>query len=73
MTTAPADVVKSLAPTGTLRAAINIANPVLVQRNPVTGAPMRASPSISRASSSGGSACRWSRSSSTAPANRSTR
>ncbi|MGH6770323.1 MAG: transporter substrate-binding domain-containing protein [Xanthobacteraceae bacterium] len=38
-TTAPPDVVKSLAPTGTLRAAINIANPVLVQRNPVTGAP----------------------------------
>jgi polar amino acid transport system substrate-binding protein len=32
VTTAPsADVVKSLAPTGTLRAAINIANPVLVQ------------------------------------------
>lgn len=40
MTTAPsADVVTSLAPTGTLRAAINIANPVLVQRNTVTGAP----------------------------------
>ncbi len=40
MTNAPsADVVKSLAPTGTLRAAINIANPVLVQRDPVTGAP----------------------------------
>jgi polar amino acid transport system substrate-binding protein len=39
VTTAPADVVKSLAPTGRLRAAINIANPVLVQRNPVTGAP----------------------------------
>jgi polar amino acid transport system substrate-binding protein len=39
VTTAPADVVKSLAPSGTLRAAINIANPVLVQRNPVTGAP----------------------------------
>ena len=39
MTTASADVVKSLAPTGTLRAAINIANPVLVQRNPITGAP----------------------------------
>jgi polar amino acid transport system substrate-binding protein len=36
---APPDVVKSLAPTGTLRAAINTANPVLVQRNPVTGAP----------------------------------
>lgn len=32
MTTAPsADVVTSLAPTGTLRAAINVANPVLVQ------------------------------------------
>jgi polar amino acid transport system substrate-binding protein len=39
VTNAPADVVRSLAPTGTLRAAINIANPVLVQRNPVTGAP----------------------------------
>jgi polar amino acid transport system substrate-binding protein len=40
MTTAPsADVMKSLAPAGRLRAAINIANPVLVQRNPVTGAP----------------------------------
>ena len=40
MTAAPsADVVRSLAPRGTLRAAINIANPVLVQRNPVTGAP----------------------------------
>src|SRR5262245_25942449 len=37
--TAPADIAKSLAPTGTLRAAINIANPVLVQRNVVTGAP----------------------------------
>jgi polar amino acid transport system substrate-binding protein len=33
------DIVKSLAPGGTLRAAINIGNPVLVQRNPVTGAP----------------------------------
>jgi len=33
------EIVKSLAPTGRLRAAINIANPVLVQRNPVTGAP----------------------------------
>jgi polar amino acid transport system substrate-binding protein len=33
------DIVRSLAPTGTLRAAINIANPVLVQRDPVTGAP----------------------------------
>lgn len=33
------EVVKSLAPSGTLRAAINIANPVLVQRNPVFGTP----------------------------------
>ena len=40
MTTAPSvDVVTSLAPTGKLRAAINIGNPVLVQRNTVTGAP----------------------------------
>jgi len=40
VTTVPsADTVKSLAPIGTLRAALNIANPVLVQRNPVTGAP----------------------------------
>jgi len=40
MTSTPsADAVKSLAPNGRLRAAINIANPVLVQRNPVTGAP----------------------------------
>lgn len=40
VTTAPsADTVTSLAPSGTLRAALNIANPVLVQRNPVTGAP----------------------------------
>ena len=41
MTSTPsADVVKSLAPAGRLCAAINIGNPVLVQRNPVTGAPM---------------------------------
>jgi polar amino acid transport system substrate-binding protein len=41
MTSTPsADVVKSLAPAGRLRAAINIGNPVLVQRNPITGAPM---------------------------------
>ncbi|MPZ38264.1 MAG: transporter substrate-binding domain-containing protein [Rhizobiales bacterium] len=33
------DVVNSLAPAGKLRAAINIANPVLVQRNTVTGSP----------------------------------
>ena len=35
MTAAPsADIVKSLAPTGTLRAVINVANPVLVQTGP---------------------------------------
>jgi polar amino acid transport system substrate-binding protein len=35
VTTAPTvDIVQSLAPTGTLRAAINIANPVLVQTGP---------------------------------------
>jgi len=33
------DVVKSLAPAGRLRAAINVANPVLVQTDPATGAP----------------------------------
>jgi polar amino acid transport system substrate-binding protein len=33
------DIVKVLAPAGRLRAAINIGNPVLVQRNTVTGAP----------------------------------
>jgi polar amino acid transport system substrate-binding protein len=38
-TTPSADVVTSLAPNGTLRAAINIGNSVLVQRNPVIGAP----------------------------------
>jgi len=33
------DVVKTIAPTGTLRAAINIANPVLVQADPAGGTP----------------------------------
>ena len=37
-TAATPDVVTSLAPTGTLRAAISIANPVLVQFDPATGA-----------------------------------
>ena len=35
----PLDVVKDLAPDGRLCAAINVANPVLVQTDPVTGAP----------------------------------
>jgi polar amino acid transport system substrate-binding protein len=38
-TTVTPEVVKSLAPTGTPRATINISNRVLVQRNPVTGSP----------------------------------
>jgi polar amino acid transport system substrate-binding protein len=42
MTTVPIaatpNVVKALAPTGTLRAAISIANPVLMQTDPATGA-----------------------------------
>src|SRR5262245_43346505 len=33
------DIVKGLAPAGKLRAAINVANPVLVQTDPATGAP----------------------------------
>ena len=37
MSNAPADVVKDLAPTGRLRAAINYGNSVLVQRNASTG------------------------------------
>ncbi|MFH5924803.1 ABC transporter substrate-binding protein [Roseomonas xinghualingensis] len=35
----PAEVVRTLAPSGTLRAAINFGNPVLAQRDPMTGAP----------------------------------
>jgi polar amino acid transport system substrate-binding protein len=35
----PPDVVKDLAPDGRLRAAINVANPVLVQTDPANGAP----------------------------------
>jgi len=35
--TVPSDVVKDLAPTGKLRAAINFGNPVLAQKNPATG------------------------------------
>ena len=39
VSTVPADVVKDLAPTGKLRAAINLSNIVLVQKDPATGAP----------------------------------
>jgi polar amino acid transport system substrate-binding protein len=46
--TAPPDVVKGLAPTGTLRAAINFGNPVLAQRNAATGAPQGVSVALAR-------------------------
>jgi polar amino acid transport system substrate-binding protein len=39
VTTLPPDVVRDLAPSGTLRAAINLGNPVLVQKNPTGGDP----------------------------------
>ena len=39
MTTISPDIIKDIAPTGTLRAAINIANPVLVQADPAGGTP----------------------------------
>jgi polar amino acid transport system substrate-binding protein len=37
------DVLRDLAPTGVLRAGINFGNPVLAQRDPVTGQPRGAS------------------------------
>ena len=33
----PADIVVALAPTGRLRASINLGNPILARRDPVTG------------------------------------
>ncbi len=39
MSTAPAEVVKDIAPTGKLRAAINLGNMVLAQKDPATGQP----------------------------------
>lgn len=46
--TAPPEVVKDLAPTGRLRAAINFGNPVLAQRDPSTGAPRGVSVDLAR-------------------------
>ena len=43
VSTVPPDVVKDLAPTGKLRAAINLSNIVLVQKDPATGAPVAGS------------------------------
>jgi len=49
VTTIPPDVVKDIAPTGTLRAAINIANPVLVQADPAGGTPGGVTVDLARA------------------------
>ena len=49
MTAVPADVVKELAPTGTLRVAINLGNIVLAQKDPVTGGPKGVSVDLARA------------------------
>ena len=44
MSTVPPDVVKNLAPTGKLRAAINLGNPVLAQKDPAGGEPKGCAP-----------------------------
>jgi polar amino acid transport system substrate-binding protein len=46
---APADAVAELAPHGTLRAAINLGNPVLARRDPATGALVGVSVDLARA------------------------
>ena len=48
VSTVPPDVVKDLAPTGKLRAAINLSNIVLVQKDPATGAPRGITPDLAR-------------------------
>ena len=48
MSNAPADVVKDLAPTGTLRVAINLGNMVLAQTDPATGAPAGVTAELAR-------------------------
>ena len=45
---APSDVVNALAPSGTLRAAINFGNTVLAQRDPATGEPRGISADLAR-------------------------
>jgi polar amino acid transport system substrate-binding protein len=45
---APPEVVKALAPTGKLRAAINFGNPVLAQKDPATGEPGGVSVDLTR-------------------------
>ncbi len=48
MTNVPSDVVKELAPTGTLRAAINLGNVVLVQKDDPSGELKGVSPALAR-------------------------
>ena len=45
---APADAVKDLAPTGKLRAAINLSNIVLAQHGPSGGDPVGVTPDLAR-------------------------
>jgi polar amino acid transport system substrate-binding protein len=49
MSTVPDALKRTLAPTGRLRASINLGNPVLVQRNPTTGEPEGVSVSLAQA------------------------
>ena len=44
----PPAVIADLAPSGTLRAAINFGNPILARRDPVTGAPSGVSVDLAR-------------------------
>ena len=46
--TVPLEIRSELAPTGTLRAAINLGNPVLAQKDPVTGEPRGVSVDLAR-------------------------
>ena len=48
MSTVPPDVVKNLAPTGKLRAAINLGNPVLAQKDPAGGEPKGVTADLAR-------------------------
>jgi len=45
----PPEIVKCFAPTGILRAAINLGNPILANRDPVTGEPVGVSIDLARA------------------------
>jgi polar amino acid transport system substrate-binding protein len=48
MAPAAAEIARELAPTGTLRAAINFGNPVLAQKDPATGEPRGVSADLAR-------------------------